>query len=47
MPKLILRIETEEGKNVEREFEGATRIAYLLEEAGILDNELVELLADP
>ena len=47
MPKLILRIETEEGKTVEREFEGVARIAYLLEEAGILDEELEELLVDP
>ena len=42
--KLILRIETEDGKTVERIIEGADNIAYILDEAGLLDEKLKKIL---
>ena len=42
--KLILRIETEDGKTVERIIDGASNIAYILEQAGLLDEELKKIL---
>ena len=42
--KLTLMIESEDGKTVERVIEGASKIAYILDEAGILDDELEAIL---
>lgn len=47
MPKLILRLEAEDGKVVEKTIEGTAEIAYILDKAGLLDNEFEELLVDP
>lgn len=42
--KLTMIINSEDGKTAERVIEGAGNIAYILEEAGILDDELGALL---
>ena len=42
--KLTLRFETEDGKTVERVIEGASKIAYVLDETGLLDAELEKFL---
>ena len=42
--KLILRIETEDRKAVEIVIEGADNIAYILDEAGLLYEELKKIL---
>lgn len=42
--RLTLRIETDDGKTIERVIMGASNIEYILDEAGIIDNELAALL---
>lgn len=42
--KLTLTLVGENGKTAERVIDGADKIAYILEEAGILDSELEALL---
>lgn len=42
--QLTITLVGENGQTVERVIEGASKIAYILEEAGILDSELEAVL---
>lgn len=42
--KLTLRFERDNKETVERVIEGADNIAYVLEEAGLLDDEIRDFL---
>lgn len=44
--KLTLQFEREGGKKTQRVIKGANDIAYILEEAGLLDEELIKFLAN-
>ena len=44
--KLTLRFDREDGETMERAIEGSSTIAYILDEAGLLDEEIIKFLTD-
>ena len=44
--KLTLRFERADGKTMERVIEGSSAIAYILEDAGLLDEKIIKFLTN-